>query len=211
MKRRKLNKPSSIIDKENFATCKFCQEPFNIGDIDHHEIKCHALSKFVQDGTICRLCKKGFETRAGLHWHLENNHQELIKEKSDQIKADSNDVNEEEIKIKRRKSVDVENETKDVNLKHMELGNLTKIELSTIIQEYCGLKIKESDLNMENVLYVYGGTEERAPLPRNIWKSLQNWILQKLKQDPRPEIRSNWNAYGNQRGLIGYDFSKFTY
>ena len=197
-----MNKPSSIIDKENFATCKFCQEPFNISDIDDHEIKCHALSSFVQDGTNCRLCKTGFETRAGIHWHLENNHQELIKEKYDQIKADSNDVNEEEIKIKRRKSV-------DVNLEHMELENLSKIELSTIIHEYCGLKLKESELNMENVLYVHGGTEERAPLPRNIWKSLQNWMLQKLKQDPRPEIRSNWNAYGNQRGLIGYEFLQF--
>ena len=198
-----MNKPSSVIDKENFTTCKICQDPFNIGDIDDHETKCHALSIFVQDGTNCRLCKKGFETRAGLHRHLENNHQELIKETSDQIKADSDDMNEEEIRIKRRKSADVEDGIKGVNLEHMELENLSRIELSTIIHEYCGLKIKETELDMENILCVHGGTDERAPLPRNIWKSLQNWMLQKLKKEPMPTIRSIWNAYGNQRGLIG--------
>ena len=87
-----------------------------------------------------------------------------------------------------------------------ELQNLPLEQLVKVVEEYIGSKVNTKDWALDNIVYVHYGVDERAALPREVWRKIWFFLFTTISRLPLEEfgqIDIDFSAYGHDRGIIG--------
>ena len=87
-----------------------------------------------------------------------------------------------------------------------ELQNLPLEQLVKVVGEYIESEVNTKDWALDNIVYVHYGVEERAPLPKEVWRKVWFFLFSEISRLPLEEfgqIDIDFCAYGHDRGIIG--------
>ena len=190
---------------ENLA-CKFCRTPFQFRKGAYR----HLTRQHPQE--IKNYVKQLTQDQAPVTIDISDDDNDENEEEQHPQDV-NNDVQESvqenvQINVNEALGIDGLNENlEEVAEELQELQNLTLEQIVQVVQEYIGgNNFNPKDWMLDNIVYVHYGVDERAPLPRDVWKQIWYFMYEKiisLSSEEFGQFDFDFNAYGCDRGIIG--------